>query len=197
MVKVGYVTAVFAWLSAPHSPLDILTVNVCAAVSPFLQSTSCRPATSRNRKSGMFLRAVVTGPDKIERYRGREREGMLRKRKDSWPLTRPTPRVLFWRCPVWRGRSLDSCPPRATALPLQRCLPLSLCLCERTRDGHHTYTTAEIWPRLQTERLEEENFTTLSHLLFLYLLYGGRTHTDTMPHTPIHKYRHFDEQRLC
>lgn len=60
---------------------------------------------------------------------------------------------------------------------------LSLCLCERMRDGHHTYTTAEIWPRLQTERLEEENFTTLSHLLFLYLLYRGRTYTDTIPHT--------------
>lgn len=83
MVKVGYVTVVFAWLSAPHSPLDILTVNVFAAASPLLQSTSCRPTTSRNRKSGMFLRAAVTGPDKIERYRRRAREGFLRKRKDS------------------------------------------------------------------------------------------------------------------
>jgi len=107
-------------------PPDILTVNVCAAVSPLLQSTSCRPTTSRNRKSGMFLRAAVTGPDKIERYRRRAREGFLRKRKDSWPLTHPTPRVLWWRCPVWRGRSLVSCPPQATALPLHCCLCVSV-----------------------------------------------------------------------
>lgn len=74
MVKVGYVTVVFAWLSAPHSPLDILTVSLCVCVCVF---------TSRNRKTGMFLRAAVTGPDKIERYVGTEREGELRERKSA------------------------------------------------------------------------------------------------------------------
>ncbi len=97
-------------------------------------------------------------------------------------MTHPTPRVLLWRCPVWRGRITGLLPAASDSTPTS---PLSLCLCERTRHGHHTYTTAEIWPRLQTERLEEENFTTLSHLLFLYLLYGARTHTHKYTRTGI------------
>ncbi len=140
------------------------------------------PTTSRNRKSGMFLQAAVTGPDKIKRYRERERERECWGRErtaDLWP-TRP----LGSSCGGARfGVAVTGLLPAASdSTPTS---PLSLCLCERTRHGHHTYTTAEIWPRLQTERLEEENFTTLSHLLFLYLLYGARTHTHKYTRTGI------------
>ncbi len=145
------------------------------------------PTTSRNRKSGMFLRAVVTGPDKIERYRARER-GNAEEEKGQLTFDPPDPSGPLVEVPGLAWQIAGLLPAASDSTPTS---PLSLCLCERTRDGHHTYTTAEIWPRLQTERLEEENFTTLSHLLFLYLLYWARTHTQ------IHTHRHFDEQRLC
>lgn len=171
------------------SPLDILTWNVCVNGTPFLCSTS------RNRKS-KTLDLIRSRDTEKEREMDWERRGKKRqgsgKERDSWPLTRLKVPGLAWR-------SLASRPPRAAARPPRRCLPLSLCqrarLCERTGVGHHTYTTAEIWPRFQTQRLEAENFTRTSHLLFLYLLYvGGHTLTQ---HANTHTYRRFDKQRQC
>lgn len=118
----------------------------------------------------------------------------FRKRKGQLTSDPPGPLVALVEVPGLAWHSLASRPPRAAARPPRRCLPLSLCqrarLCERTGVGHHTYTTAEIWPRFQTQRLEAENFTRTSHLLFLYLHYvGGHTLTQT--------YTYFDKQKQC